>query len=307
MPSGVDEFAEGPLQRCRFSLRDGDMAGLRFGEQNGPPRPALIFLHATGFNARTYRALLAPLGEFWQILAVDLRGHGRTSLPLPTRAYTSWEVHAEDVLGLLDAHIPGPVILAGHSMGAIVALLAAARRPQTVRALCLIEPVLLPPVFYLLGKVPGADYLRRRFGPMRQAAKRRAQFASLEEAQARLTGRGVFAAFSPDTLRDYLADGLRPAGDGVELACSSAFEAATFAAQGHAPYAALGRVRCAIRVLRAANGSTFLQRSVNMVAARWPDLCVETLPGTSHMLPMEQPERVRAVLAQMLGDHQSLD
>ena len=283
------------------------MAGLRFGDQNGPPRPALIFLHATGFNARTYRTLLAPLGASAQILAVDLRGHGRTSLPLPTRAYTSWEVHAADVLDLLDAHVPGPVILAGHSMGAIVALLAAARRPQSVRALCLIEPVLLAPIYYLLGKVPGADYVRRRFGPMRQAAKRRAQFASLEEAHARLTGRGVFAAFTPHMLGDYLGDGLRPAGVGVELACSPSFEAATFAAQGHAPFAALASVRCPIRALRAAHGSTFLQRAADIAAARWPDLRVETLAGTSHMLPMEQPERVRTVLAEMLGDHQSLD
>lgn len=306
MPSRVDDFAHGSVQRCRFSLRDGEMAGLRFGEGGGAPRPALIFLHATGFNARTYRALLAPLGGDYQILALDLRGHGRTSLPLPTRAYTSWEVHADDVLEVLDAHIPGQVILAGHSMGAIVALLAAARRPEMVRALCLIEPVILPPLFYLLGKVPGADLVRRHFGPMRQAAKRRAQFASLEEAQARLTGRGVFAAFTPEVLRDYLGDGLRPASAGMELACSPAFEAATFAAQGHAPFAALKRVRAPIRALRAAHGSTFLQRSVNILAARQPDLRVETLPGTSHMLPMEQPKSVRAVLASLLADHQSL-
>lgn len=302
----MDEFGEGSLQRCLFSLRDGDMAGLRFGDQNGQSRPALIFLHATGFNARTYRTLLAPLEASAQILAVDLRGHGRTSLPLPTRAYTSWEVHAADVLELLDAHIAGPVILAGHSMGAIVALLAAAQRPKSVRALCLIEPVLLAPIYYLLGKFPGADYVRRRFGPMRQAAKRRAQFASFEEAHARLTGRGVFAAFTPQMLGDYLGDGLRLAGMGVELTCNPAFEAATFAAQGHAPFAALARVRCPVRALRAAYGSTFLPRAVDIVAARWPDLHVETLAGTSHMLPMEQPERVRAVLAEMLADHQSL-
>ncbi len=294
------------LERCSFSLRDGVMAGLRFGSQAGPP-PTLIFLHATGFNARTYRRVLEPIHGLGSVLAVDLRGHGCSTLLTTMGGYSSWDIHCQDVLELMDRHVQGPVLLAGHSMGATVALLAAAQRPQRVRALCLIEPVILLPLFYMLGRAPGASFLRRRWGPMQKVAKRRAHFASLEEAMQRLTGRGVFASFSPESLRDYLGDGLRPAGDGgVELACSPAFEAATYAAQGHAPFAALKRYLGPIHALRAERGSTFLPRSVSIVAARRPDIVIETVPSSGHMLPIEQPHTARAALEAMISAHQPL-
>ena len=54
----------------------GEMSVLDFGD---PKRPVdLIFCHANGFNAQTYRSILAPLASSLRILAPDLRGHGAT-------------------------------------------------------------------------------------------------------------------------------------------------------------------------------------------------------------------------------------
>lgn len=277
------------------------MAGLRFGYAQDARQPRLIFLHATGFNARTYRALLEPLGECGPALALDLRGHGRSALPTTLRDYASWDIHCRDLLEVLDAHTPEPWVLAGHSMGATVALLAAAQRPGRVRALCLIEPVIFPPLFYMLARAPWAGLMRRNWGPMRKVRERRAHFDSMEAAAKRLTGRGVFAAFTPGTLRDYLGDGLRPAGDGLTLACEPAFEAATFAAQAHSPFAALRQARMPIQVLRAQRGSTFPRRAAEIVRRQRPDIDIETVADTGHMLPMEQPEIVRAALMKIVG------
>ena len=47
------------FRRLSFDLRDGQMAGIAFGGVN--QNPDIVFLHATGFNAYTYRSLLAPL------------------------------------------------------------------------------------------------------------------------------------------------------------------------------------------------------------------------------------------------------
>ena len=50
------------------------MSLLDFGD---PKRPVdLVFVHANGFNALTYRTLLAPLSGSLRIWAPDLRGHG---------------------------------------------------------------------------------------------------------------------------------------------------------------------------------------------------------------------------------------
>ncbi|MGL1446855.1 alpha/beta fold hydrolase, partial [Vibrio parahaemolyticus] len=84
----------------------------------------VVFLHATGFNAHTYRSILAPLSPTLRILAVDQRGHGASRLPAdPTRLF-SWKIYRDDVLALLSTLDGPPPVLAGHSMGATVALLA---------------------------------------------------------------------------------------------------------------------------------------------------------------------------------------
>ena len=43
-------------------------------------KPGLQFAHATGFNALTYKKILEPLSEHFNIRAVDARGHGFTKL-----------------------------------------------------------------------------------------------------------------------------------------------------------------------------------------------------------------------------------
>src|SRR5580658_128410 len=112
--------------RTRLEL-GGEIAWLDFG----PPRrtPDVVFLHANGFNARAYRSILAPLATSLRILAPDQRGHGastlRTDLP---RA--SWDDLKVDLLAFLRAMGLPRVALAGHSMGATAALLAAAEAPE---------------------------------------------------------------------------------------------------------------------------------------------------------------------------------
>jgi len=48
------------VKRYSYTLRDGELSALHFGDMSEPVR--LVFLHANGFNARSYRAILEPLG-----------------------------------------------------------------------------------------------------------------------------------------------------------------------------------------------------------------------------------------------------
>ena len=66
-------------RRIDLPSRGGAVAALEFGAAERPVD--LVFVHANGFNARTYRSILAPLADGWRILAVDQRGHGATTLP----------------------------------------------------------------------------------------------------------------------------------------------------------------------------------------------------------------------------------
>lgn len=288
------------FRRVSIDLPKGQMAAIAFGREE--TCPDIVFVHATGFNALTYRTLLAPLGDRYPVLALDMRGHGRTTLPTHTFGYTSWRRHRDDLIAVLEKNCTRPVTLAGHSMGATVSLLVAGRRPDLVASLALIDPVVLPPAAYAMAELPFGPLIQRYTTPIaRGAARRRDRFEDRETAIKAFTGRGVFKSFPPEVLADYVADGtLEDSRGGVRLACAPKWEAATFSAQRHDPWTALRAVSCPLVLLRADRGSTISPAAMHKVAALKPDARVATVEGASHMLPMERPDRVRAAIESAL-------
>lgn len=255
----------------------GSLAALEFGPADRPLDALLM--HANGFNARTYRSLLAPLAD-WHVLAYDHRGHGRTTLPAEPAGRTDWQDVTDDLIALLDRLDAPPLVLIGHSMGGTASLLAAAERPARVRRLVLLDPVIQPPERRGEGHAGLAE----------GALKRRSDFPSREAALAAYRGRGAFRTWPEAPLADYVADGFRDCPGGVTLACTGAWEASSYLAQGHDPWGALARLSCPAEILRAEAGSTCA------LAESRGSIEVETVPGTTHFLPFEAPERVRAAI-----------
>ena len=294
MVRAVSEAPE-TFRRVSFEVPGGRMAGIAFGAETATPD--IVFIHATGFNARTYRTLLQPLGERFHVLALDARGHGLTTLPHKLFSYTSWKRHRDDLIAVLE-HFTAPVTLAGHSMGATISLLTAGVRTDLVSGLALLEPVILPAAGYAAMQMPLAPLLNRMSMPLsRGAAGRRNTFASREEAVTAFTGRGIFKTFPAEVIADYVGDGL---GDddkgGFKLACAPAFEAATYTAQRHDPWGALRKVTDPLVLLRAERGSTISEAAMHRIAAIKADARVATVEGAGHMLPMERPDRARAAI-----------
>lgn len=270
------------------------MAVLEFGRADGPVD--LVFVHANGFNAMTYRSLLAPLARGRRIWAPDLRGHGRTRLPTPTAGRRSWADHRDDLIALLD-RIDGPApVLVGHSMGATSGLLAAARRPGRVRGLLLMDPVIWSrPAAYAF-QLPGLDRMASRAPITRAALRRRARFADAAAALAAYRGRGAFRGWSDAMIADYLADGLAPDGDdGVTLTCTPQWEASNYAAQSHDPWSAFARYPGPVRLLKAETGST-----CRVSRPPTPRVAITTAPGGGHLFPMVMPDLARAALREAL-------
>ncbi|MBS0361919.1 MAG: alpha/beta hydrolase [Proteobacteria bacterium] len=264
------------------------MAALEFGPTDRPID--IVFSHANGFNARTYRTILAPLAADLRALAIDLRGHGATSLPTVIEGRDGWMEFRDDLLALLAQACEAPVVLGGHSMGGTSSLLAAAAEPGRVRALALFDPVIFEP--------PPAGTPMADSPLVAGALRRRASFPSKTAAFEAYQGRGAFRTWSGEQLADYVEAGFRDAGDGeVTLACAPAWEASNFRTHNYDPWAAFRDSRCPIRILRAAEASTFrLEGHEADLAATGGRIEVETLPGTTHFLPMERPERVRETL-----------
>ncbi|HEM7808064.1 alpha/beta hydrolase [Burkholderia multivorans] len=114
-----------------------------------PPRATVALLHGLAEHAGRYAPLAARLNAAGiDLLAIDLRGHGRSP---GKRAWVArFDEYLDDADALVDeaARAPTPLFLMGHSMGgAIAALYAIERAPAracTLAGLVLSSPALAP-------------------------------------------------------------------------------------------------------------------------------------------------------------------
>jgi pimeloyl-ACP methyl ester carboxylesterase len=237
------------------------------------------------------------LSERLRILAVDQQGHGRSAQRAPAEGRTSFADLRDDLVSLLD-HLEGaPVILAGHSLGGVASLLAAGERPERVKALALFDPVIMSPALvdrFASGEPP-ADLADNRLAV--GARRRRAVFASRQEAIESYRGRGAFKTWPDAALVDYVEDGFRerPQGD-VELSCAPAWEASNFAAHALDPWASIAKIYAPVVVLRAEFDSTCQLTSRHAFPPQNRRVRIDTVPGASHFLPIERPDLVRETL-----------
>ncbi len=102
------------------------------------PKPILILLHGgPGVIDHSYfRPSMDPLGEFAQVIYLDLRGQGRSTRQSPE--YYQIGIMADDVAAFcIELGIEHPVVL-GHSFGGCVALSLAVRHPELLGRLILL-------------------------------------------------------------------------------------------------------------------------------------------------------------------------
>lgn len=279
-----------------IALRGGQVSRLVWPAEAGAPH--MLFSHANGFNAGTYRRLLGRLSPEIAVIAQDLRGHGATRLEADPARHRDWRIYRDDIIAHAEA-IGGPIILAGHSMGGTSSTLAAAERPDLVRALILAEPVFLPRWVYWQSRMRHATGQRgHHLEIAKRAVKRRGVLPSRAAALESYFGRGIFKTIDRDVLADYIEAGFRDRLDGaVELACAPAWEAANFSAHAYNSWRDLPRVACPILIVLGAEQSTTAPGEEARVRAIHPQAEVHRLPGTTHLMPLEAQAELAALIA----------
>jgi pimeloyl-ACP methyl ester carboxylesterase len=97
--------------------------------------PRAVLVHGAITNGPAAWSKQRPLGDRWQLVVVSRPGF----VPNPPQERCDFEADGLAIAGLLDE----PAHLIGHSYGGLVALLAAAQRPEGVRSLTVIEPAVM--------------------------------------------------------------------------------------------------------------------------------------------------------------------
>lgn len=284
----------------RFSGPAGDLCWFEWGKPG--EGPSLLLLHATGFHARCWDRVVEALPQGLHVVAVDLRGHGRSYRPA---SLSDWGATAADVLALVEALFPKPVFAIGHSMGAAVAARVAALAPDRFERLLLIDPVLMPHEVYEAGA--GALLGDPAEHPI---SRRRNTWDSPEQMIERFAGRAPYSGWKPEVLADYCRFGLVTAPDGasLELGCPPLLEASAYMGAARLdPYPLFAQVTCPVTVLRAPSGERASAMDFSL-SPTWPGLAGE-FPNArdlywsdvTHFIPMEAPERVAALIVEELG------
>jgi len=288
------------LQRTFFDLPNGRLSALRFGDPGAPLR--LVFCHANGFNAQSYSAILDPLNV--HAIALDLRGHGLTTLPTDPARLANWQIFADDIKEFFAAHVSAPTVVAGHSYGAVSAILALPNIRDKVSGYVGFDPVLVPAPFRILARAAfWRAHTKRRLPIARKAGQRKAVFDSLEEAFSRYQGRGAFRGVSDPTLRDYLEGGLIETDEGqVRLACDPSWEQAIYTAQGHNAFRNIPQLPDNSKLVFAGGYGRVSTASLRRAVQRLqPRLSVEFGEDLTHLFPLQQPEFATDVLRDVLS------
>jgi pimeloyl-ACP methyl ester carboxylesterase len=180
---------------------DGVSINYAEGPAQGPP---LMLLHGAGSVWQDWEPVIHRFLNNSHIYAPDFRGCGKSGrVPLGYRFID----FATDIDKFLRAQMSEPVLVIGHSLGAMVAIKIAADSPQLVRAIILEEPPLylseyledwiMYPIFPLAYELAAAgleaDEIARRF----------LVHLHVDEAEARKLGRSI-AHIDPDLLAQVI-------------------------------------------------------------------------------------------------------
>ncbi len=258
----------------------------------GGTGPDLLLAHGTGLHGLVFSPLARHLTSSFRCWSLDARAHGDSTAPIG-RAL-EWEGFADDVLAVIDALGLDRPYGVGHSKGSTTLLLAEQRRPGTFRALYCYEPALAP------FDIPPGE--RPRNVMAEAARKRRATFASHDEAYDNFATKRPMSDLHPDALRAYVDHGLGPTDDGtVTLKCTPEVEAEVYEhGTSHRAFPMLPTVGCPVTValgdeeqVPAAFGRA--------IAERLPEATVASFPDLGHFGPLQDPERIAASVLEAFG------
>lgn len=250
-------------------------------EDSGGPGPAVVFSHGLLWSHRMFAAQVAHLAPRRRCIGYDHRGQGQ-SAPA-TEASVSIETCAEDAAALIERLGVGPCDFVGLSMGGFVGMRLAARRPELIRRLVLLEtsadaePPENVPRYRRLALVARTLGLRPVATPVMRIMFGR----TIREDPRR---RGQLAHWRQELLRNR-RDIVR----------------AVYGVIERAPvYDELPNIRAPTLVVVGEDDTATVPAKAERIAARIPGARLVRVPGAGHSSCIEEPARINTLLEEFL-------
>jgi pimeloyl-ACP methyl ester carboxylesterase len=127
----LDEFDA--MKKVLLLPNSQHLAYIDMGDPKGPP---VVLIHGYTDNARDWVPLIPYLAGKFRLVAVDIRGHGRSDKPECCYARIDF---AYDIKLLLDALHISRADMVGHSLGSLITQVLAEQWPERVRKVVLVS------------------------------------------------------------------------------------------------------------------------------------------------------------------------
>jgi pimeloyl-ACP methyl ester carboxylesterase len=262
-------------------------------KQTQPRR--IVFSHANGFPAGTYRLLF----EAWRAAGVEVFAPEKFGHDPRFPVTSNWPHLRDELIHFIDHDVGAPAFLVGHSLGGYISVLAAARRPDLAQGIVLLDSPIVAGWKARAVQFAKATGIGERLSPAHVSKRRRQHWPSAEAAYAHFAAKPAFARWAPGVLRDYIASGTEPEDGAAEaaghrLAFDRGIETAIYNALPHQIPRLLRThpLRCAVAFVQGAQSNEV--RRVGLAATtRLTHGRISTLDGT-HLFPFEHPAATAA-------------
>ncbi len=236
--------------------------------------PAIVLVHGNSSDSSVWRSVVEHFRGL-RIVAIDLRGHGRSDWARPP-AYATAD-YADDISAVIHALDLRDFILVGHSNGALAALAYAAFREPKPRRLVYIDIAPSVPEYQV-------TYFRQRASAVARP------YASLDKLVA---GMAIVDPTVPvATFTDYVAGLVTPIEAGMKLS----FDPETYGSWQPANlWDALAGLACPLTVMRGSESQVLNEADAVRMRHIRSDARFVVVNGAGHFLMLTVPEQVAAI------------
>ena len=298
-----------PHATFNVPLDDGSVTVVR--RHGNPTGPRLVMSHGTGLAIDLYVPFWSAFLDGFDLFVHDIRNHGWNDRgPLANHRIPVFARDHDRILAAIERHCgPGPTVGVYHSLAALAALAALAPEHRAAAKQAGRPPferykavILFDPPLYLRGVDDDLFFDLAAFGAAKTRRKR-SRFASRAEFLARVSRAANFARVVPGvhelmartTLRE------RADGSGYELCCPPEYEAKVFEDARRwtraLDFVGLG---CPVKVI-GSDPALPQAYAPTLDTDQLAAIEFESIPGTTHFLPLEAPGECAAAVLAYLG------
>lgn len=263
-----------------FVERSLPVGGLTLYVDDWGAGPPVVLAHGMWCDAGMFTGLARLLAPRARVLVPDFRAHGRSDVP-----GEEWSVGdlADDLAAMLDQLGVGPVLLAGFSMGGMMAVEFAVRHPDRLTGLVMI------------GSSASAEDVMRRveIASLAKLISLTGAPHFLPEESSKATFSKTYRKKHPEEVRRW---------EGVVRAMSPAALTQALHAVGRRRHllGQIDQVRVPLTIVTGEDDRVVRPKLSEMIHRRVPSSRLVRIPGAGHAVPTERPEEIAPLIEALL-------